>query len=129
MNKLVPHLVDDYEKTKSAHSDLNRRGVHHIEELACQWYWLGSLYDSANIGLLHHVTQALRAHALFAKEPITVKEGRLLIDEFTGRAMMADVSQMHTQSLSKRRFAIQSENQTLPLHIRIISVFMKSSLV
>jgi preprotein translocase subunit SecA len=48
-----------------------------------------SLYDSANIRLVHHLNAALRAHALFNRDvEYIVKDGEIVIvDEFTGRTM------------------------------------------
>ena len=45
-----------------------------------------TLYDTENVGLLHHVNQALRAHHLFARDThYMVKDGQVvIIDEFTG---------------------------------------------
>ena len=73
MNKLLPHLVEaDYEKDEKQRSvTLTEDGVQHIEELAVEAGLMSegtSLYDGNNIGLLHHVTQALRAHKLFDKD-------------------------------------------------------------
>ena len=122
VNKLVPHLVEsDYEKDEKQRSvTLTEDGVQHIEELAIANGMMaegGSLYDSANIGLLHHVTQALRAHALFAKDThYMVKAGQVvIIDEFTGRAMDGRrfSDGLHQSLEAKEGLAIQSENQTL----------------
>ena len=122
VNKLVPHLVEsDYEKDEKQRTvTLTEDGVHHIEELAIANGMMaegGSLYDSANIGLLHHVTQALRAHALYAKDThYMVKAGQVvIIDEFTGRAMDGRrfSDGLHQSLEAKEGLAIQSENQTL----------------
>ena len=122
VNKLVPHLVEsDYEKDEKQRSvTLTEDGVQHIEELAIANGMMaegGSLYDSANIGLLHHVTQALRAHTLFAKDThYMVKAGQVvIIDEFTGRAMDGRrfSDGLHQSLEAKEGLAIQSENQTL----------------
>ena len=122
VNKLVPHLVEsDYEKDEKQRTvTLTEDGVHHIEELAIANGMMaegGSLYDSTNIGLLHHVTQALRAHALFAKDThYMVKAGQVvIIDEFTGRAMDGRrfSDGLHQSLEAKEGLAIQSENQTL----------------
>ena len=50
---------------------------------------LENLYDVENVKLLHHVTQALRAHALFKSDvDYVVKDDQVLIvDEFTGRIL------------------------------------------
>jgi preprotein translocase subunit SecA len=65
-------------------------GNEKIEELMVQAGILqGSLYEPANITLVHHANQALRAHMLFQKDKdYIVKSGEvMLIDEFTGRMM------------------------------------------
>ena len=122
VNKLVPHLSEqDYEKDEKQRTvTLTEDGVQHIEDLAIANGMMaegGSLYDSANIGLLHHVTQALRAHTLFAKDThYMVKEGQVvIIDEFTGRAMDGRrfSDGLHQSLEAKEGLAIQSENQTL----------------
>ena len=122
VNKLVPHLSEqDYEKDEKQRTvTLTEDGVQHIEDLAISNGMMaegGSLYDSANIGLLHHVTQALRAHTLFAKDThYMVKEGQVvIIDEFTGRAMDGRrfSDGLHQSLEAKEGLAIQSENQTL----------------
>ena len=122
VNKIVPHLVEaDYEKDEKQRSvTLTEEGVQHIEELATGAGLMtpdSSLYDSANIGLLHHVTQSLRAHQLFAKDThYMVRSGQvLIIDEFTGRAMEGRrfSDGLHQSLEAKEGLDIQSENQTL----------------
>ena len=122
VNKIVPHLVEaDYEKDEKQRSvTLTEEGVQHIEELAMGAGLMSpdsSLYDSANIGLLHHVTQSLRAHQLFAKDThYMVRSGQvLIIDEFTGRAMEGRrfSDGLHQSLEAKEGLEIQSENQTL----------------
>ncbi len=51
----------------------------------------GSLYDIENVSVVHHVNQALRAHALFQrdKDYIVRNDEVVIIDEFTGRMMPA----------------------------------------
>ena len=122
VNQIVPHLVEaDYEKDEKQRSvTLTEEGVEHIEDLATQAGMMTqdtSLYDSANIGLLHHVTQSLRAHQLFAKDThYMVRSGQvLIIDEFTGRAMEGRrfSDGLHQSLEAKEGLEIQSENQTL----------------
>jgi len=122
VNQIVPHLVEaDYEKDEKQRSvTLTEEGVQHIEDLATQAGMMTqdtSLYDSANIGLLHHVTQSLRAHQLFAKDThYMVRSGQvLIIDEFTGRAMEGRrfSDGLHQSLEAKEGLEIQSENQTL----------------
>ena len=120
--KLVPHLVEaDYEKDEKQRSvTLTEDGVQHIEELASKAGMMAegsSLYDSNNIGLLHHVTQGLRAQKLFAKDThYMVRNGQvLIIDEFTGRAQEGRrfSDGLHQSLEAKENLEIQAENQTL----------------
>ena len=77
----------------------------------------GSLYDAANIMLMHHVYAALRAHALFFKDQhYVVQNGEVIIvDEFTGRLMSGRrwSEGLHQAVEAKENVAIQKENQTL----------------
>ena len=121
VNTLIPSLRDDdFEKDEKARSvTLTEAGVEHIEELAGAAGMLvnGSLYDSQNISLLHHITQALRAHKLFARDThYMVRDGQvMLIDEFTGRAMDGRrfSDGLHQALEAKELLEIQAENQTL----------------
>ncbi len=75
------------------------------------------LYDLANMGLLHHLNAALRAHALYHREvDYIVANGEIVIvDEFTGRMMPGRrwSDGLHQAVEAKERVAIQNENQTL----------------
>ena len=122
VNKIVPHLVEtDYEKDEKQRSvTLTEEGVQHIEELALAAGMMDdgtSLYDSSNIGLLHHVTQSLRAHQLFERDThYMVRGGQVvIIDEFTGRAMDGRrfSDGLHQSLEAKEGLEIQAENQTL----------------
>ncbi|HEY1773150.1 MAG TPA: preprotein translocase subunit SecA [Gammaproteobacteria bacterium] len=77
----------------------------------------GSLYDNANIGLMHHVNAGLRAHALFKREvDYIIKDGNVVIvDEFTGRTMQGRrwSDGLHQAIEAKEGLKIQAENQTL----------------
>jgi preprotein translocase subunit SecA len=93
-------------------------GNEKIEELMVQAGILqGSLYEPANITLVHHANQALRAHMLFQKDKdYIVKNGEvMLIDEFTGRMMQGRrLSEgLHQAIEAKEKTKIQPENQTL----------------
>jgi preprotein translocase subunit SecA len=76
-----------------------------------------SLYDPESTTLVHHVTQALRAHKLFHKDQqYIVKDGEvMLIDEFTGRMMRGRrLSEgLHQAIEAKERVKVQPENVTL----------------
>ena len=76
-----------------------------------------SLYAPTMISVLHHVTQALRAHKLFARDvDYIVKDGQVvIIDEFTGRMMTGRrySEGLHQALEAKEKVEIQRENQTL----------------
>ena len=76
-----------------------------------------SLYDPANITLMHHVYAALRAHHLYHRDQHYVnQDGEIVIvDEFTGRLMTGRrwSDGLHQAVEAKERVQIQSENQTL----------------
>src|SRR5882724_3685630 len=76
-----------------------------------------SLYAPNQVSVLHHVTQALRAHKLFARDvDYIVKDNKvIIIDEFTGRMMEGRrySEGLHQALEAKERVQIQNENQTL----------------
>jgi preprotein translocase subunit SecA len=76
-----------------------------------------SLYDPANIALMHHVYAALRAHHLYNRDQhYVVQNGEVVIvDEFTGRLMTGRrwSDGLHQAVEAKEGVDIQSENQTL----------------
>ncbi len=76
-----------------------------------------SLYDPANIALMHHVYAALRAHRLYHRDQhYVVQNGEVVIvDEFTGRLMSGRrwSDGLHQAVEAKEGVQIQSENQTL----------------
>ena len=76
-----------------------------------------SLYDPANISLLHHLNAALRAHAIYQKDvDYIVKDDQIVIvDEFTGRVMPGRrwSEGLHQAIEAKEGVTIQQENQTL----------------
>jgi preprotein translocase subunit SecA len=104
----------DYKIDEKARSvALTEEGVAHAEQM------LGTenLYDPANIELLHHVNQALKAHTLFKRDvDYIVKEGQVIIvDEFTGRLMPGRrySDGLHQALEAKENVRIENENQTL----------------
>jgi len=129
VNTLVPHLTKqeeeegpgDYsvdEKTKQVY--LTEVGHEHIEEMLTKAGLLkagDSLYDAANIVLMHQINAALRAHALYHREvEYIVKDGEVVIvDEFTGRTMPGRrwSDGLHQAIEAKEGVKIQAENQTL----------------
>jgi preprotein translocase subunit SecA len=76
-----------------------------------------SLYDAANISLMHHLYAALRAHHLYNKDQhYVVQNGEVVIvDEFTGRLMSGRrwSDGLHQAVEAKEGVHIQAENQTL----------------
>ena len=76
-----------------------------------------SLYDPANISLMHHVYAALRANLLYHRDQhYVVQEGEVVIvDEFTGRLMSGRrwSEGLHQAVEAKEGVEIQAENQTL----------------
>ena len=106
------------EKAKQVH--FTEKGHERIEELLTQEGLLSddaSLYDAANISLMHHVTAALRAHVLFQRDvDYIVQENQVVIvDEFTGRTMPGRrwSEGLHQAVEAKEGAEIQNENQTL----------------
>ncbi|HET9360824.1 MAG TPA: preprotein translocase subunit SecA [Vicinamibacterales bacterium] len=77
----------------------------------------GGLYDPANMPLLHHINQALRAHTLFRLDvEYMIKDGQVVIvDEFTGRLMPGRrwSDGLHQAVEAKEKVKIERENQTL----------------
>ena len=121
VNKLIPDFnSDDYEiDEKSRSANLTEIGVEHSEALLTQAGLLqsGTLYDSANVNLLHHISQALRAHKMFMRDKhyMVKNEDLLIIDEFTGRAMQGRrfSDGLHQALEAKENLSIKPENQTL----------------
>ena len=76
-----------------------------------------SLYDPANIALMHHVYASLRANHLYNRDQhYVVQNGEVVIvDEFTGRLMTGRrwSDGLHQAVEAKEGVQIQSENQTL----------------
>ncbi|KAA0888846.1 preprotein translocase subunit SecA [Oryzomonas rubra] len=99
------------EKAKSA--TLTEQGVLKVEKLLK----IDNLYDPRNIESLHHVQQALRAHAMYKRDvDYVVKDGEVMIvDEFTGRLMPGRrwSDGLHQAIEAKEGVKIENENQTL----------------
>ena len=121
VNKIIPQLVEgDYEKDEKAKSvTLTEAGMTHIEALLKEVGLIkeGGLYDIANVSLVHHVNQALRAHKMYTRDvDYIVKNNKVvIIDEFTGRMMEGRrySDGLHQAIEAKEGVPIQSENQTL----------------
>ena len=120
-NQIVPMLEEeDYDLDEKGNSvSLSEAGIEHAETLLRDRDAIGeaTLYDVENVGLLHHINQALRAHRLFALDThYMVKAGQVvIIDEFTGRAMEGRrfSDGLHQALEAKESVEIQAENQTL----------------
>ncbi|MGD8526970.1 MAG: preprotein translocase subunit SecA, partial [Thioalkalispiraceae bacterium] len=129
INTLVPELKKQEEEEgpgdytveeKSKQIFLTEEGHQHVEELMTRIGLLSeneSLYDAANIGLMHHMNAALRAHVLFQKDvDYIVKDNEIVIvDEFTGRTMQGRrwSDGLHQAIEAKEGVVIQQENQTV----------------
>ncbi|MCX7086695.1 MAG: preprotein translocase subunit SecA [Methylococcales bacterium] len=107
------------EKTKQIH--LTEAGHEHIEDLMLEHGLMQrgtSLYEAANIRLMHYLNASLRAHNLFKRDVeyiVTRDEDIMIVDEFTGRAMPGRrwSDGLHQAIEAKENVPIQSENQTL----------------
>ena len=115
---VVPGDYTIDEKSKQAH--LTEEGHERIEPLLVRAGILNegeSLYDAANIRLMHHLNAALRAHTLFNKEvEYIVKDGEVVIvDEFTGRTMPGRrwSDGLHQAIEAKEGVRVKEENQTV----------------
>lgn len=121
VNRIIPKLTDeDYEKDEKARQvTLTEKGMIHVEELLKEVGLIteGNLYDLANVSLVHHVNQALRAHKMHTRDvDYIIKDGQIMIiDEFTGRMMEGRrySDGLHQAIEAKENVKIQSENQTL----------------
>ncbi|TSE27694.1 preprotein translocase subunit SecA [Tepidimonas aquatica] len=105
---------------KSHQIHLTEQGHERAEELLARAGLLpegASLYDPANITLLHHLVTALKAHHLYHRDQhYVVQNGEVIIvDEFTGRLMVGRrwSDGLHQAVEAKEGVAIQPENQTL----------------
>ncbi|MEE4186658.1 MAG: preprotein translocase subunit SecA [Gammaproteobacteria bacterium] len=106
------------EKSKQAY--LTESGHDKVERLLQQEGLLAegsSLYDAANIRLMHHLTAAMRAHSMFNKDvDYIVKDGEIVIvDEFTGRTMPGRrwSDGLHQAVEAKEGVRVKEENQTV----------------
>ena len=116
INRIIPSLKlgKDYQLEEKSHAAfLTEEGVATVEKLI----HVENLYDPRNIETLHHVNQALRAHALFKRDvDYMVKDGEVIIvDEFTGRLMPGRrwSDGLHQAVEAKENVKIENENQTL----------------
>ena len=114
-----PTTFDHDEKQKQV--ILTEEGAEKIEDILMSGGHLAEdsagLYDAANVSIVHHVNQALRANVLYTREKdYIVRSGEvILIDEFTGRMMQGRrLSEgLHQAIEAKEGAHVQPENQTL----------------
>ncbi|HTX15236.1 MAG TPA: preprotein translocase subunit SecA [Candidatus Baltobacteraceae bacterium] len=116
IDKIIPKLIQEIDYTldeKHRTATLTEEGVSKCERLLS----LGNLYDPAHMETIHHVYQALRAHALYKRDvDYVVKDGEVIIvDEFTGRQMPGRrwSDGLHQAVEAKEGVKIERENQTL----------------
>jgi preprotein translocase subunit SecA len=129
MNEIVPKLTrvkeengpGDYTVDEKAHQVLlTEAGHERAEDLLTRAGLLpenGSLYDAANINLMHHLYAGLRAHSLFHRDQHYVAQNDeiVIVDEFTGRLTPGRrwSDGLHQAIEAKEGVRIQRENQTL----------------
>ena len=138
MNKVVPHLTrqvgeadprtgegiitpGDFTVDEKSHQVfLTEQGHESAERILTTLGLLAegaSLYDPANISLMHHLYAALRANHLYHRDQHYVNQGGeiVIVDEFTGRLMAGRrwSDGLHQAVEAKEGVAIQAENQTL----------------
>jgi preprotein translocase subunit SecA len=129
INQLVPRLTrqlqedgpGDFsveEKSKQVH--ITETGHEHVEALMIELELLRegeSLYDPANIRLMHHLNAALRAHALYKRDVEYIVRGGevIIVDEFTGRTMQGRrwSDGLHQAVEAKEGVRVREENQTV----------------
>lgn len=99
------------EKLRSA--TLTESGINKIE----QWLGVENLYVQGGLRMVHHLEQALRAHALYKKDKDYVVQGEevIIVDEFTGRLMHGRrySEGLHQAIEAKERVTIQRESVTM----------------
>ncbi|MEK7220189.1 MAG: preprotein translocase subunit SecA, partial [candidate division NC10 bacterium] len=103
------YIVDEKARTVA----LTETGVLTVEKML----GVKNLYEPANIDIVHHVQQALRAHTLYKRDvDYVVKDGEVIIvDEFTGRLMPGRrwSEGLHQAVEAREKVKIERENQTL----------------
>ena len=120
-NEFIKNLQkNDYElDEKNKNVILTDTGVDKIEKLALQKNILknNNFYDPANLDLVHHTNQALKANLIFKKDTdYIISDGKVqIIDEFTGRVLGGRrfSDGLHQAIEAKENVEIREENQTL----------------
>ncbi|MGF1649018.1 MAG: preprotein translocase subunit SecA [Hyphomicrobiaceae bacterium] len=120
VDKYIPKLVaGDFEVDEKQRTvTFSESGNEKLEAMMVEdGLMTGSLYDIENVTLVHHATQALKAHKLFQRDKDYIVRGRdvVIIDEFTGRMMPGRrySEGLHQALEAKENVDIQPENQTL----------------
>jgi preprotein translocase subunit SecA len=129
INELVPRLTrqedekgpgDYYVDLKMHQVTLSEEGHEHAEQLMSAAGLLpagASLYDPANIVLMHHLYAGIRAHALYHRDQhyVVQNDEVVIVDEFTGRMMQGRrwSEGLHQAVEAKEGVTIKSESQTL----------------
>src|SRR5947208_6205204 len=116
IDRIIPMLKRDVDYTieeKTRTAALTEEGNEKVERAL----GVTNLYDLANMDLVHHVVQGLRAHAMYRRDvDYVVKDGEVIIvDEFTGRLMPGRrwSDGLHQAVEAKEGVKIANENQTL----------------
>ena len=120
-NEFIKHLQKkDYElDEKNKNVILTDLGIDKIEKLAIQKRILknNNFYDPANLNLVHHINQALKANLLFNIDTdYIIRDGKVqIIDEFTGRVLDGRrfSDGLHQAIEAKENVKVEEENQTL----------------
>ena len=120
-DKLIKKLdSQDYEiDEKDKNIMLTNQGINNVEKIFSNAGILknNNFYDPENLGLVHHVNQALKANHLFekGKDYIIQNESLKIIDELTGRILEGRRfgDGLHQALEAKERIEVQAENQTL----------------
>ena len=121
IDKLVKQFkLEDYEiDEKDKNILLTNEGINNVERIFSNAGILknDNLYDPANLGLVHHINQSLRANYLLekGKDYIVKDETLKIIDELTGRILEGRRfgDGLHQALEAKERIDVQAENQTL----------------
>ncbi len=112
VRRLTPG-VDYTVEEKIKNATLTDGGVAKVERLL----GIGNLSDPEHVDLMHHIHQALRAHACYRKDvDYVVKDGQVIIvDEFTGRLMFGRrySDGLHQAIEAKEGVRVERESQTL----------------
>ena len=131
VDKVIPRLKKDihYNVDEKSHtSTLTEEGVEQAQRLLK----VQNLYDPANIIILHHVNNALKAHTLYRRDRnYLIQAGEVqIIDEHTGRLMPGRrwSDGLHQAIEAKEGVSIKAENQTLArFHFKIIFAYTTNS--